>query len=353
MTAICASHWKNLGTPMAELSAMTRDIAEIPEAAARLIGRGDAIADLAARIAKYGPRFVILCGRGSSGHAGVYLRYVIETKLRLMTSAAAPSVTTIYGAHPNMAGALFVTISQSGQSPDLVVTTEVARERGALTLAIVNDSASPLAEISELVLPIQAGVERAVAATKTVVLSMLAGTQLVARIARDNALAKALDALPERLAAALTCDWSAWESAVATASAAFAAGRGYALGPAREIALKLMESLRIPALGFSTAELRHGPRAAITRSTPVLILRQNDGTAASADVLANDLRADGVPVFMAGGRQGDLPWIGDRDPVCDPIAMLLPAYKALEGATRMRGFDPDHPPHLNKITQTL
>lgn len=332
---------------------MAREIAEIPAAAERFMRSRGIIAEVAAKVAAYQPGLVIFCGRGSSGHAGVYLRYVVETRLGLMTSAAAPSLATIYDAQPNMADALFVTVSQSGRSPDLVAATEMARKQGALTLAIVNDVASPVALASELVLPIEAGPERAVAATKTVALSMLAGARLVAAIARDDGLATALDGMPERFAAVMNGDWSAWQNALASAPVGFAAGRGYAFGPAREIALKLMETLRIPALGFSTAELRHGPRAALGPSTPVLILRQNDGTAAGADVLADDLRADGIPVFVAGGTRSDLPWIGDRDPICDPIAMLLPAYKALEGAARARGFDPDHPPHLSKVTRTL
>jgi glucosamine--fructose-6-phosphate aminotransferase (isomerizing) len=111
--------------------------------------------------------------------------------------------------------------------------------------------------------------------------------------------------------------------------------------------------LRLPALGFSAAELRHGPRAAVTPSTPVLILRQGDETAGSADDLARDLREAGERVFVAGGPDGNLPWLPDDHPACDPIAMLLPAYRAIEAAARSRGLDPDNPPHLSKVTRTL
>jgi glucosamine--fructose-6-phosphate aminotransferase (isomerizing) len=284
---------------------------------------------------------------------GVYLRYLFETKLALLTSAAAPSVFTAYDAKPDMRGVLFIVISQSGRSPDLVTATRAAREQGALTLAILNDEHSPVADTSELVLPIGAGPERAIAATKTVALSMMAGAQLVAALARDDDLSLALQRLPSRFRAALACDWRDWQAALVGAPAAFTAGRGYSFGPAREIALKITETLRIPGLGFSSAELRHGPRAAINPSTPVLIFRQNDETADSSGALARDLTEVQESLFCVGGAGCTLPWIGDDHPICDPIAMLLPAYLAIEAAARAGGLDPDNPPHLTKVTRTL
>ena len=332
---------------------MAREIAEIPAAAARLLARTEALAGIVARVEYAKPRIVVFCGRGSSGHVGIYLRYLFEARLGLLASAAAPSVVTAYRRPPDMREALFVVISQSGRSPDLVAATEVARRLGALTLAIVNDESSPAAAAAELVLPIGAGPEHSVAATKTVVLSMLAGAQLVAALARGDDLDEGLKNLPPRLSGALACDWSAWGDRAADAPAAFVAGRGYALGSVREIALKVAEILRVPAIGHSAAELRHGPRASITPATPVLVLRQNDEAAAAVDDLVRDLTAAGEPVFCAGGPAETLPWIGDGHPICDPVAMLIPAYRAIETAARWRGFDPDNPPHLSKVTRTL
>jgi len=334
-------------------SAMARETAEIPAAAERLLARTDALGPIVTRIEQAKPRMVVFCGRGSSGHVGVYLRYLFEARLGLLASAAAPSVVTAYRRPPDMRDALFVVISQSGRSPDLVAATEAARKLGALTLAIVNDEASPAAAASELVLPIGAGAEHAVAATKTVALSMLAGAQLVAALTRDDDLTDGLRRLPARLAAALACDWSAWGHAAASAAASFVSGRGYGLGCVREIALKVSEILRVPTLGYSAAELRHGPRASITPATPVLVLRQNDEAAAAVDDLVRDLIETGETMFSAGGTAGTLPWIGDGHPVCDPIAMLVPAYRAIETAARRRGLDPDNPPHLSKVTHTL
>src|SRR6185369_6937735 len=175
------------------------------------------------------PRVVVFCGRGSSGHVGVYLRYLFEARLGFLASAAAPSVVTAYRRPPDMRDALFVVVSQSGRSPDIVTATQVARKSGALTLAIVNDANSPAAAASELVLPIGAGPEHAVAATKTVVLSMLAGARLVAELALDDALNKGLEDFPSRCSRALECDWSAWGDSAAAAPAAFIVGRGYGL----------------------------------------------------------------------------------------------------------------------------
>jgi glucosamine--fructose-6-phosphate aminotransferase (isomerizing) len=140
---------------------------------------------------------------------------------------------------------------------------------------------------------------------------------------------------------------------VAGAAAAFVVGRGYGLGCVREIALKMAEVLRVPALGYSAAELQHGPRASITPATPVLVLRQNDEAATAIDDFVRDLGDMGGTAFTAGGAAGTLPWIGDGHPVCDPVLMLIPAYRAIEAAARRRGFDPDNPPYLRKVTQTL
>ena len=332
---------------------MAREIAEIPAAAEHFLAQEHEVVAAVDRIRAFAPRVMVFCGRGSSGHVGVYLKYLFETRLRMLACAAAPSVMTAYDARPDMAGNLFVVISQSGRSPDLVATTERARRQGALTLAIVNDRESPLTEAAELVVSIEAGPEHAVAATKTVALSKIAGARLVALLAKDPLLVDALARLPARLRRALSCDWSPWTKSLKSAPAAFVSGRGNGLAAAREIALKLTETLRLPSLAYSAAELRHGPRAAISSTTPVLVLRQNDETAESVDVLAHDIKRDGETLFVCGGPEGTLPWIGDDHPVCDPVAMLVPAYRGIETAARRRGFDPDRPPHLAKVTETL
>ncbi|MCA0401807.1 MAG: SIS domain-containing protein [Proteobacteria bacterium] len=338
---------------MTHPSAMAAEIAEVPRIAAALREIRAETARLAAYLDLKRVPLALVCGRGSSGHAGVFLRYLIETRLGLPVSAIAPSVTTALARPLKVADALFIVISQSGGSPDIIATTKAAREGGALTVAMLNAEGSPLAAESEFVLPLKAGPEHSVAATKSVIASMIVGAELVAHLAGDTALLAALDRLPARLEAALSLDWSAFGTAFAKSPCGYVTGRGFGLGPAREIALKGAETLRMPILAYSSAELLHGPRAALDATTPVLALRFEDETAASVDHLVADLRAGNVPVFLAGGKAGTLPWLGDDHPVTDAIAMLVPVYRAIEAAARARGFDPDRPPHLNKVTRTL
>jgi glucosamine--fructose-6-phosphate aminotransferase (isomerizing) len=334
-------------------SAMAREICESTEVAARILRSRQAIAGIAGRLDIGSAPLAVLCGRGSSGHAGVFLRYLIETRLHLPVSASAPSVITAFRKPLCLDHALFIVISQSGRSPDLVAATRSARASGARTVAIVNVLPSPVADAAEFVIPIEAGVEHSVAATKTVVGSMAAGAELIAALADDAALRLALDRLPARLARAAELDWSEVTRDLANASAVFVSSRGLGLGPAREIALKLAEILRLPALGFSAAELQHGPRAALSARTPVLLMRLNDETAATVDQLADDLRASRIALHLAGGAQSSLPWIGDDDAATDAIAMLVPAYRMIERAARAQGFDPDRPPQLSKVTETF
>jgi glucosamine--fructose-6-phosphate aminotransferase (isomerizing) len=220
-------------------------------------------------------------------------------------------------------------------------------------MAIVNATDSPVAESAEFVIPIGAGTEHSVAATKTMIGSMAAGAQLIAELAGDPALLSALERLPDRLHRALTLDWSAAASDLARAAAVFVASRGLGLGSAREIALKLAEVLRLPALGFSAAELEHGPRAALSAKTPVILLRLADETAATVDRLAGELLGSRIPLHLSGGPQSTLPWLGDDHPATDAITAIVPAYRLIEATARAWGLDPDRPPRLSKITETF
>src|SRR5947209_7995311 len=334
-------------------SAMGREICESADVVARIVRNRHAVAEIAARLDIGAAPLVVLCGRGSSGHAGVFLRYLIETRLHLPVSASAPSVITAFRRPLTLRNALFIVISQSGRSPDLVAATQSARASGARTVAIVNAVPSPVANAAEFVIPIEAGPEHSVAATKTVVGSMAAGAELIAELADDIALKSALDRLPERLHRALTLDWSEISGDLAGASAVFVTSRGLGLSSAREIALKLAEILRLPALSFSAAELQHGPRAALSSKTPVIVLRLMDETAAMVDAVASELRERKIALHLCGGPRSTLPWLGDDDPTTDGITMLVPAYRIIERIAREWGFDPDRPPQLSKVTETF
>src|SRR5437764_5873457 len=169
-------------------TAMAREIREIPPATERLLANHDRVATVADRIRKANPRHVVISGRGSSGNAGTLLRYLFETQAGLLVSTSAPSVLTTYRQSIDMRDAVFIVVSQSGRSRDLVMGAQSARKSGALTIAIVNDLASPVALACELTLDVGAGLEQAVAATKSVVLSMVIGAQLIASLTSDHAL---------------------------------------------------------------------------------------------------------------------------------------------------------------------
>jgi len=334
-------------------SAMASEIGESADVVSRIVRNRRDMAGIAKLLRIESAPLCVLCGRGSSGHAGVFLRYLVETRLGLPVSASAPSVTTAFRTPLVLRNALFIVISQSGRSPDLVAATKSARATGARTIAIVNATSSPVAAAAEFVIPIEAGAEHSVAATKTVIGSMAAGAELVAELAEDQALRSALDRLPERLNRALALDWSKVSDDLGKASAVFVAARGLGLGSAREIALKLSEILRLPAIGLSAAELQHGPRAALSPRTPVIMMRIMDETAATVDALADELRGQKIALHLCGGPQGSLPWLQGDDPATDPITMLVPAYRLIEQTARQWGYDPDRPPRLSKITETF
>ena len=332
---------------------MASEIGESAEVVARIVRNRPATRDIARRIGIRSAPLCVVCGRGSSGHAGVLVRYLVETRLRLPVSASAPSVITAFRTPLMLRDALFIVISQSGRSPDLVAATRSARAAGGRTIAIVNAASSPVADAAEFVIPIDAGEEHSVAATKTVIGSMAAGAELVAELAEDRALRSALDRLPERLHRAMALDWSAIADDLAKASAVFVAARGLGLGSAREIALKLSEILRLPSIGVSAAELQHGPRAALSSRTPVVMMRLSDETASTVDAVAKELREQKIALHLCGGPQGSLPWLAEDDPATDAITMLVPAYRMIEQAARASGLDPDRPHRLRKITETF
>ena len=332
-------------------SAMASEVAESAAVVSRILRNRPVIREIARQLDIGASSLAVLCGRGSSGHVGVFLRYLIETRLGLPVSTSAPSVITAFRKTLALRDALFIVVSQSGRSPDLVAATMSARASGARTVAIVNAVRSPVADAAEFVIPIDAGPEKSVAATKSVVGCMAAGAELVAAWAGDTGLASALDRLPNRLDRALTLDWSEVSDDLAGATAVFIASRGLGLSSAREIALKMAEILQLPALGFSAAELLHGPRAALSSRTPVIVLRMKDETSPTVDALVSELSAQRIAVHVCGAA-GTLPWLGDDDPASDAITMLVPAYRMIESTARKWGFDPDRPPNLSKITET-
>src|SRR3954453_13521661 len=167
------------------------------------------LSGLVTRLKSRPPQFVVTCARGSSAHAATFGKHLIERHLGIPVSAAAPNVASVYRRALALDGQLFLAISQAGRSGEIFETAAMARSSGAMTVAIVNDTASPLAQTCDVVLPMEAGPELSVAATKSFIASLAALLRLTAAWADDATIKRAVDALPERLAAALELDWSA------------------------------------------------------------------------------------------------------------------------------------------------
>ncbi|NNG03585.1 MAG: SIS domain-containing protein [Inquilinus sp.] len=340
----------------ARATQMLREAEEAPAAVARqLAANADAVGSLAERLKSARPRFAVTTARGSSAHAATFGKYLIETRLGLVTAAAAPSVATLYGARLDMANALFIAVSQSGRSPDLVDQAAAARKAGALTVALVNVADSPLAATCEAVLPLHAGEERSVAATKSYIASLAALCQLTALWSGDQVLLSALDRLPDTLRVAAGLDWSAALEPLAAEQDMLVVGRGFGFAIANEAALKMKETCFLHAESFSAAELQHGPVTLVDDDYPVLVFSQEDETRPGVLELVEALRGRGANVFVAEpgpAAPGRLPAAPPLHPACDPIAMVQSFYGLAARLSVRRGLDPDQPRHLRKVTLT-
>jgi glucosamine--fructose-6-phosphate aminotransferase (isomerizing) len=338
---------------------MAAEVAEQPMVLQRLLDEARADATRAAAvIAAKAPRFVLLAARGTSDHAALYAKYLVEIRLGLPAGLASPSTLTAYGARPDLRDVLVVAVSQSGGSPDLLETLAVARACGATTLAVTNSPQSALAGAADLHLDVLAGPELAVAATKSYTAELL--TLYLALDAWAGGDGSGANGLPE--AARELVDRRPEVAELAQryrfASRFVVTGRGYAYPTARESALKLMETSYVAAHAFSGADLLHGPLAMVDPEYPVLaVVPDGVGAAAMGPVLAR-IAASGADLLVLGGAEAGgaaartfrLP-AGLAEEV-HPIVDVVPLqWLALE-MSLARGHDPDRPRGLAKVTET-
>jgi glucosamine--fructose-6-phosphate aminotransferase (isomerizing) len=314
-----------------------------------------AIEVIGAELRRLAPRTVITCARGSSDHAATYAKYLIETRAGVLTASAAPSISSVYGVAQDLRGCLFIALSQSGRSPDLLASVAAAKAAGATILALCNSPGAPLSSAADLVIELRAGPESSVAATKSYLATLAALVRMVAAWTQDAALASALDTLPALMDQSWELDWSAALPALEAAAHLYVVGRGLGLGAAQEVALKCKETCGLHAEAFSSAELRHGPFALLGPGFPALLLAQQDATLVGVETLGAELARRGLCVMMAGvdipGTIG-LPTV-DAPPAIAPILLVQSAYRLIATLAVRRGFDPDRPPHLRKITETV
>jgi len=322
-----------------------------------------AIAAIGAELRRLAPRSVITCARGSSDHAATFAKYLIETHTGVVTASAAPSVSSLYRMTQDLRGCLFLAISQSGRSPDLLAAVAAAKQAGATVLALCNVPGAPLSAAADLVMELRAGLDTSVAATKSYLGTLAALARLVAAWTQDAQLQSDIDMLPDLMDQSWALDWSATLAPLDSAKNLYVIGRGLGLGAAQETALKFKETCGLHAEAFSSAEVRHGPYALLGVEFPAFLMAQADVTRAGVETLALELARRGVPIIIAGASLASveplrsagatvLPTLEVRAEIA-PILLVQSAYHVIATLSVRRGFDPDRPAHLRKITETV
>jgi len=340
------------------------EIFEQPEVLERLLTlHDDEITRLASLVKQSGVRSVFLAARGTSDHAGVYAKYVLGALNGLPVAMAAPSLFSLYQSPPDLTGSLVVGISQSGQSPDIVGVVSEGRRQHALTVAITNDPSSPLAEAAEHVLPLHAGPEEAVAATKTYTAQLVRIASLAAALRGDDQLLRELRRVPQLVSEALSLDERIGRltQRYRYMTQCVVLGRGYNCATAFEFSLKLKELSYLVAAPYPSADFQHGPMAILSQGFPVFVLAVKG--AVLADTLAlirklvNDHRAE--LIVLSNDQQAlelattAVPLPENLPEWLSPLVSIIPAQLFCAHLTRAKGYDTEAPRGLQKVTLTL
>ncbi|MBU2919281.1 SIS domain-containing protein [Psychrosphaera sp. F3M07] len=327
---------------------MEREAREAPTRIQQQIEmNNETVIKLGETLRQLAPKFVFMVGRGSSDHAGVFGKYLIEVETGTPVVAAAPSVKSVFGTEVNLAGSAVIVISQSGRSPDILSQAEIAKKQGALCIALVNDQSSPLAEIADVVIPLNVGEEKAVAATKSYLATLSALLHVVAHWKNDQSLISAVNQLPEVLAKTVDEPVQLKAEAVAGVDHLVVMGRGFGYALSREVALKLKEVCGIQAESFSSAEFLHGPVTLVEGGLDIISLDLADESKTSHDEQINEVKSRGATVTHIALTNNT---IANR---IAPLTLLQRFYIDVAHVAVSRGVDPDAPAGLNKVTKTL
>lgn len=320
----------------------------------------DVVREAGKRLRDLAPPFAATLARGSSDQAAAFAKFLLEAHAGIPTLSHAPSIGSLYQAtSAHFADVPLIAISQSGRSPDLIAAAQDAIRQGAVVIAVVNDATSPLAELAQIVIPVRAGPETSVAATKSFVCTLVALTHLVAEWSQDAALLKALETAGDVLEQAAQTDWTPAVPLLLDADDMLVLGRGPTLPIAGEAALKLKETSSLHAEAFSSAEVAHGPMTLVGKGDPVLVLAPLDVARTGLRERLDDFAARGAKVIAAGLPEDMpagatiLPFATDTHPALGAIAQIQSFYALAEALSLARGRNPDSPPHLNKVTRTL
>lgn len=339
------------------MSLMLEEALNAPERVRGQLARNQSVlSELGERLRSEAPRAAMTVARGSSDHAASYLAYLCMQSRGIPVASLPPSLSTLSNAPWKLEGQLAIAISQSGQSPDLVASQKALKEGGALTLALVNTPESPLGKISDVEIPLFAGEERSVAATKSYLSTLSAAAQLMAYWNDDQTLLGALEELPDRLGEAAVQDWSSALDVLGNSERLMVIGRGPGLAIAQEAALKFKETCAIQAEPFSGAEVRHGPMALIEPGYPVLVFAPPGPEQAGLLELAEWLGSVGARVLLAADErvaQRHLTLADAGHEALQPLSVIQSFYPMVAHLAQVRGIDPDQPRHLRKVTCTL
>nr|WP_099485494.1 SIS domain-containing protein [Pseudomonas sp. 2822-15] len=311
--------------------------------------------EVAGRLRRQPPQVAMTIARGSSDHAASYFAYLAMQHVGIPVASLPMSVVTLLQAPLKVSGQVAFGFSQSGQSPDLVNSLRLLRKRGALSISMVNAEDSPLEAACEFHVPLCAGPEQSVAATKSFIATLSASAQLIGHWNQDLLLLQACQALPDGLREAATQDWTPAIEALRSSQRLIVIGRGAGFAIAQEAALKLKETSAIQAEAFSSAEVRHGPMALIDENYPLLVFAPRGAEQAGLLSLAADMRQRGARVLLAAPddiAERDLTLSRAEHPSLDPILAIQSFYVMAAGLAEARGMDPDQPRHLSKVTRT-
>jgi glucosamine--fructose-6-phosphate aminotransferase (isomerizing) len=341
-------------------SKMQIESSSSPSVVAGQVAKDEALyKDLGATLRSDAPVFVGTVARGSSSHACCYGAHLMTARLGLMAAPIPPSAVTLFNAPLKLRGSLAVGLSQSGKSPDIVATLDACSKGGARTIAFVNAEDSPMAKLAGTLLPLHAGPELSVAATKTYVASLSALARLVGHWGEDRALLEALRALPDAMEKAQRADLDPFVGLFREQARTLVLGRGPSWPVALEAALKFKETCSLQAEAFTSAEVKHGPKALVRPGFPLVVFASRGEAQADLATTATEMCEAGARVLLFSTTDAIVPGATTIQlpkaphPALDPLVLIQAFHLAVERLAQARGLDPDEPPHLAKVTMTV
>ena len=345
-------------------SQLRSEIYEQPEAIRRMLEiETERVAWISQQLSPREFSYALVAARGTSDNAARYGQYIFGALNHLSVALAAPSLFTRYHTPPRLTGALVIGISQSGQSPDIVNVIEQGRRQGAPTIAITNDMESPLAQAAEFTIGLSVGEEHSVAATKTYTAQLTALALLALSLKGTPIQLEPLRNIPDVLEEALASEPQAQAAAQSLAASDHTVfiGRGFNYSTAWEVSLKCKELANMQAEPYSSADFLHGPIAMVESGFPVNLISMGDTFREELSALGEILHARGAQLITLGdavldghieGRDLFIPVPSALPEWLSPIAAILPGQLLAYHLAKARGFDPDQPRLIRKVTLT-